>query len=85
MTNLNPRTVTGIDSESDDSSTSDILDMRNEEGWEDVEEDTIPETFTSLFDNKIFPSVNEMFEYCKTDYDFDVWSLQKQYGESCAS
>lgn len=71
-----------IDDVGDDlSSNSDILDMRNEEGWEDVEEDIIPETFTSLFDEKTFPNVVEMFEYCKKSYDFDIWDLQQRYGQ----
>lgn len=70
---------------SDDSSTSDILDMRDEEGWEDLEEDNIEETFVSLFDNKSFPKVTDMLTYCKDSYGFDIWQLQKQHSEAVSA
>lgn len=65
----------------DDSSTSDILDLRNDEGWEDVEADHIDESFVSLFDGETFPKLTDMWTYCREKYAFDVWQLQRQYGE----
>lgn len=68
------------DDGSSSSSTSNLLDMRNEEGWEDVEDDTIQETFVSLFDTEPFNNVTDMFRYCKDKHGFDIWSLRKQFG-----
>lgn len=65
----------------DDSSTSDILDMRNEEGWEDIEDDNITENFVSLLDERNFSDVSEMLIYCKDTYDFNIWQIQKQHSK----
>lgn len=66
----------------DDSSTSDILDMRNEEGWEDVEADDIEEVYVSLFDDRTFSNMSEMLNYCKVNYAFDIWQVQKQHSKA---
>lgn len=65
-----------------DSSTSDILDQRTEEGWEDVEDDTEAITVVSLFDDKTFPSAKEMLNYCKGSHGFDIWKVRSELGTS---
>lgn len=65
-----------------DSSSSDILDQRNEEGWEDVEDDTEAITVVSLFDDKTFPSAKEMLTYCKDSHGFDIWKVRSELGTS---
>lgn len=65
-----------------DSSSSDILDRRNEEGWEDVEDDTEILTVVSLFDDKTFSSAKEMLNHCKSNYDFDIWKVRSDLGTS---
>lgn len=63
-----------------DSSASDILDQRNEEGWEDVEDDTEAITVVSLFDDKTFASAKEMLTYCKSSHGFDIWKVRSELG-----
>jgi type I protein arginine methyltransferase len=65
-----------------DSSSSDILDQRNEEGWEDVEDDTEAITVVSLFDDKTFPSAKEMLTDCKSNHGFDIWKVRSDLGTS---
>lgn len=57
------------DSDSDD----------DENGWEDMENDDIPQLFVSLFDDEVFEDVSAMFQRCKAKYGFDVWQIQQQY------
>jgi hypothetical protein len=64
-----------------DSSVSDPLDNRNDDGWEDVEPDDEPLTVVSLFDEKTFPNVVDMLHYCKDKYSFDMWAVRKELGE----
>lgn len=66
-----------------DSSASDILDQRNEEGWEDVEDDTEAITVVSLFDDKTFASAKEMLAHCKSSHGFDIWKVRSELGTSC--
>lgn len=66
-----------------DSSSSDILDQRNEEGWEDVEDDTEAITVVSLFDDKTFSSAKEMLSHCKSNNGFDIWKVRSDLGKSC--
>jgi hypothetical protein len=66
-----------------ESSLSDILDQRNEEGWEDVEDDTEAITVVSLFDNQTFTSAKEMLAHCKSSHEFDIWKVRSDFGISC--
>jgi protein arginine N-methyltransferase 3 len=60
-----------------DSSLTDPLDNRNDEGWEDVEPDVEQLTIVSLFDEKTFPNITEMLQYCKDHYSFDIRAICK--------
>lgn len=68
------------DSLSDSSSSSDPLDTRNDEGWEDVEQDEEPITVISLFDEKTFSDASSMLTYCRDNYNFDIWNLRQELG-----
>ena len=68
-----------MDAESDTSS-SDILDQRNEEGWEDLEDDTEAITVVSLFDDRTFGSAKEMLSHCKQHHGFDIWKVRSELG-----
>jgi protein arginine N-methyltransferase 3 len=72
-----------LDGASDSSSTSDPLDTRNDEGWEDVENEEESIAVTSLFDERIFPSAQAMLAYCRDNHGFDIWKLRQEFGEYC--
>ncbi|EXJ57301.1 protein arginine N-methyltransferase 3 [Cladophialophora yegresii CBS 114405] len=67
------------DSASEVSSTSDPLDTRNDEGWEDVENDEETVAVTSLFDEQAFPSAQAMLAYCRDSHGFDIWKLRQEF------
>lgn len=60
-----------------DSSMTDSLDNRNDEGWEDVEPDEEALTIVSLFDEKTFPNIIDMLQHCKDKYSFDIRAIHK--------
>jgi protein arginine N-methyltransferase 3 len=62
------------------SSSSDVSELREEDGWEDAEPDQEDLQIVSLFDNKVFPDAKSMIEYCKEKYGFDFVGLQKELG-----
>lgn len=62
------------------SSTSDPLDLTQDEGWEDVEPDDEPQPVFSLFSNEIFPDVRAMLRDCKKNFHFDLVRVQQQLG-----
>jgi type I protein arginine methyltransferase len=61
-----------------DSSASERLDQEDDQGWEDVEDDTEDIKVISLFDDKTFSNAKEMLEYCKTKHGFDIWKTQRE-------
>jgi protein arginine N-methyltransferase 3 len=61
------------------SETSDILDVKDDEGWEDAEPDVEQETIISLLDNETFPDSFAMLAYCKDKYGFDFLSIRDRY------
>ncbi len=69
------------DGVSDSSSESNILDTRNDEGWEDIENDEEVTTVISLFDTRTFPDARSMLVYCRENHGFDIWRLRQEHGE----
>ncbi|KAK2768181.1 hypothetical protein FQN54_000033 [Arachnomyces sp. PD_36] len=62
-----------------ESSTSDPLDLADDEGWEDVapeEEESQP--IVSLFSQEIFPDVRSMLKECKEKFNFDFVEVQRE-------
>lgn len=69
--------------QNDDMTSNSSLSDEGEEGeWEDAEADEENIQVTSLFDDKVFPSAEEMLDYCKEKYGFDFVSLQRQHSQS---
>ncbi|KAJ9610232.1 Ribosomal protein arginine N-methyltransferase rmt3 [Cladophialophora chaetospira] len=67
------------DEVSDSSSESDLLDTRNDEGWEDVEKDEESTSIISLFNATTFPDARSMFVDCRENHGFDIWKLKQEY------
>lgn len=65
-------------SPSTDSEASDILDLQDDEGWEDAEPEEEQLRVVSLFDAEIFPNILSMLEYCKAKYNFDFLKIRDQ-------
>lgn len=63
----------------EDSSSSEDLNDPAVDGWEDLEDDTVKDTFTSLFDSEQFDNISDMFNHCKDKYNFDIWRIQRQH------
>jgi type I protein arginine methyltransferase len=61
-------------------SSSERLDEEDEQGWEDVEEDTEAVTIISLFDDRKFQDAKEMLLYCKQEFNFDAWRTRDDLG-----
>lgn len=61
-----------------DPSTTELLDPKDDEGWEDVESDVEDRTFKSLFDDEWFGDIGEMLKYDKEKYGFDYVKLKRQ-------
>ena len=61
-----------------DPSTTELLEPRNDDGWEDVESDVEDRTFKSLFEDRWFGDITEMLQYDKEKHDFDYVKLKNQ-------
>ena len=71
------------ESTSDQSSTEsleDALRRQDDEGWEDVEDDSEQLTFVSLFEDKSFPSLQSMLEHDRSTHGFDLVQTRKTLG-----
>jgi type I protein arginine methyltransferase len=60
------------------SEASDVLDMKDDEGWEDAEPDVENETFISLLDDEVFTDLMSMLNHCKDKYNFDFLQLKRK-------
>lgn len=69
-----PSPATGDSSSGSD--TSDIFDLKDEEGWEDAEPVEEQDQIVSLLDDKIFPNVSSMLSNCKENYGFDFLKIR---------
>lgn len=65
-------------SASGSSEASDVLDLKDDEGWEDAEPDVETESFISLLDDEVFADITSMLNHCKTKYNFDFLELNKR-------
>jgi type I protein arginine methyltransferase len=79
--NTAPHNYPQVDGVSDTSSTSDPLDTRDDEGWEDLENDEESITFKSLFDDQTFSTAQDMLAYCRDHHSFDIWKMRQELGE----
>lgn len=63
-----------------ESSTSDPLDLADDEGWEDVAPEEESEPIVSLFSQEEFPDVRSMLDDCKEKFGFDFVAVQRELG-----
>jgi type I protein arginine methyltransferase len=66
-------------SASSGSETSDVLNLKDDEGWEDVEPEEEQEKIFSLLDNEVFPDVASMLAHCKKKHDFDFLKIRENF------
>lgn len=62
------------------SSEGDILDLKDDEGWEDAEPEENGDTFISLLDDEVFSDIMAMLNHCKDKYSFDFLELRQRLG-----
>lgn len=74
-----PGTEGYVPSESGSSEASDILDLKDDEGWEDAEPDVEQEQFISLLDDEVFSDINSMLEHCKVKHNFDFLAIRQKF------
>ena len=65
-------------SSSGSSEPSDVLDLKDDEGWEDAEPEEENEQFISLLDDEVFTDVMSMLNHCKQKYNVDFLELKKR-------
>jgi type I protein arginine methyltransferase len=62
------------------SENSDVLDMKDDEGWEDAEPDEEETQFISLLDDEVFTDIHAMLGHCKEKYSFDFLEIRQRLG-----
>ncbi|KAJ8063391.1 hypothetical protein OCU04_008612 [Sclerotinia nivalis] len=68
-------------SDSGSSEASDILDLKDDEGWEDAEpEEEEQNQFVSLLDDEVFSDMLAMVQHCKEKYGFDFLEVRQNLG-----
>lgn len=68
-------------SDSGSSEASDILDLKDDEGWEDAEpEEEEQNQFVSLLDDEVFSDMIAMIQHCKEKYGFDFLEVRQKLG-----
>ncbi|MCJ1224960.1 hypothetical protein MMC12_001607 [Toensbergia leucococca] len=60
--------------------TSDPLNLKDDEGWEDAEPDEEEVSIVSLFSDRAFLNVPSMLQHCKEAYDFDFLKVRDELG-----
>lgn len=65
---------------SDSSENSDILDFKDDEGWEDAEPDQEDIHYISLLDDETFTDSNTMLNHCREKYGFDFLEVRQRLG-----
>jgi protein arginine N-methyltransferase 3 len=61
-------------------SSEDILDLKDDEGWEDAEPDIEETQFKSLLDDEVFSNIPEMLKHCKEKHNFDFLAIRQKLG-----
>ncbi|RMZ80129.1 hypothetical protein DV737_g3190, partial [Chaetothyriales sp. CBS 132003] len=73
-----PQALSASEDSESDSDIDEAVRLEEDREWEDVEEDREDVTFVSLLDDQTFGSLTGMLEYCKEQYSFNIWDLQKR-------
>jgi hypothetical protein len=61
------------------SEAADILDFKDDEGWDDAEPEDEQEKIISLLDDEVFPDVASMLAHCKSKYNFDLIHIKNKF------
>ncbi|KAG9239113.1 putative ribosomal protein arginine N-methytransferase rmt3 [Amylocarpus encephaloides] len=62
------------------SEASDILNLKDDEGWEDAEPDEEETQFISLMDDEVFTDIMQMLKHCKEKHSFDFLEIRQRLG-----
>jgi protein arginine N-methyltransferase 3 len=73
-------TIQEVAASSSGSSERDILDLKDDEGWEDAEPGEESDTFISLLDDEVFTDLMQMLNHCKEKHNFDFLELRQRLG-----
>lgn len=65
---------------SESSENSDVLDLKDDEGWEDAEPDVEETQFISLLDDEVFTDIHTMLKHCKEKHNFDFLEVRQRLG-----
>jgi hypothetical protein len=65
----------------DSSEEGDVLDLAEDEGWDDLEPDVEPVEMVCLMCDALFDSTQQMLLHCKDRHDLDIVSIRKDLGE----
>lgn len=65
---------------SSSSESSEILDLEDDEGWEDTELDEEKSKAISLFGEDAFDDVRSMLQHCKDNHQFDLVKVRNEFG-----
>jgi protein arginine N-methyltransferase 3 len=80
MSESTPTTRNEAPVSSGSSEASDILDLKDDEGWEDAEPDEEETQFISLLDDEVFTDLNQMLAHCKEKHKFDFLEIRQRLG-----
>ena len=68
------------DTVSNSSDETDNIPLQNDDGWQDVEDDSENVQIISLFDDATFHSVDSMLQHCQARYGFNFLKIVKEFG-----
>ena len=66
---------------SDFSEENDVIDMTDEEGWQDIEPDVEVVKMKCLKCSTVFEAVDKMLVHCKKTHDLDLEDLKRKMSE----
>ena len=64
------------------SEDGDVLDLADDEGWNDLEPDVETIKVFCLVCDMIFDCAQTMLEHCKNNHQLDIVSIRKDLGEN---
>ena len=63
------------------SEDGDVLNLADDEGWDDVEPDLEPVRILCLICDTVFDRIQSMLQHCKDSHGLDIVSIRQQLGE----
>lgn len=68
------------DASGDSSEDGGVLDLADDEGWEDLEPDVEPMQVCCLFCDRVFQEITGLLPHCRDDHGLDMVKIQKDLG-----